>query len=342
MNHAPPKLPTGSKAGLVTAGLGVLAVACCAGPPLIAGAPGSIAVGGLLGAGAGVLTVAVVSVQIAGRIRHRHVRAVPQRQPPAAQRWGDGSCEHGERLLAREDPAVGELVARRCAMKASTCVSARRPAPCREGERVVRLEGSEESAGASCSSRPVAPRASKASAWKLSASRPTPSAGPEDERCRAADRGWAIGDVTGVLPFTHVGMYQGRITAADIAGRSVRADYTAIPRVIFCDPELAAVGLTESQAREHGIAVATARVALADAIARPWTYEQNPRGELGLIADRDREVLVGCVGGRADGRRMDSLRRAGHQDQDADLRPARHRRAVPHVHRGVPERSREP
>ena len=100
--------------------------------------------------------------------------------------------------------------------------------------------------------------------------------------------------MTGVLPFTHVGMYQGRITAADIAGRSVRADYTAIPRVVFSDPEVAAVGLTESQAREQGIAVATARVALADAIARPWTYEQNPRGELGLIADRDREVLVGA------------------------------------------------
>ncbi len=98
----------------------------------------------------------------------------------------------------------------------------------------------------------------------------------------------------GALPFTHVGMYQGRITAADIAGKPVSADYTAIPRMVFCDPEIAAVGLTESQAREQSFEVATARVALADAIARPWTYEQNPRGELGLIADRDREVLVGA------------------------------------------------
>ena len=91
MNHTPPKLQTGSKAGLATAGLGVLAVACCAGAPLIAGALGSIAVGGLLGAGAGVLTVAVVSALIVGRIRHHHRHAVPDAHAPAAQHRGDGS-----------------------------------------------------------------------------------------------------------------------------------------------------------------------------------------------------------------------------------------------------------
>jgi len=91
MNHTPNEVQTGPKAGLATAGLGVLAVVCCAGAPLIAGALGSIAVGGLLGAGAGVLTVVVVSALIVGRIRHRHARAVPHAQTPAAQRRGDGS-----------------------------------------------------------------------------------------------------------------------------------------------------------------------------------------------------------------------------------------------------------
>ncbi len=90
MNHTPTKLPTGSKAGFAAAGLGVLAVVCCAGAPLIAGALGGIAVGGLLGAGAGVLTVVVVSALTVGRIRHRHARAVPHAQTPAARR-GDGS-----------------------------------------------------------------------------------------------------------------------------------------------------------------------------------------------------------------------------------------------------------
>jgi len=91
MNHTPKKSQTGPKAGLATAGLGVFAVVCCAGAPLIAGALGSIAVGGLLGTGAGVLTVVVVSALIVGRIHHRHARAVPHAQSPAAQRRSDGS-----------------------------------------------------------------------------------------------------------------------------------------------------------------------------------------------------------------------------------------------------------
>jgi len=123
---------------------------------------------------------------------------------------------------------------------------------------------------------------------------PDPKGIEIDERCRAADGVWAIGDVTGVMPFTHVGMYQGRIACADIAGRPAKADYTAIPRVVFSDPEIAAVGLTEQQARDRGTDIATSRVSLPDVLARPWTYEQDPRGDLGLIADRERRVLVGA------------------------------------------------
>ncbi len=89
-------------------------------------------------------------------------------------------------------------------------------------------------------------------------------------------------------------MYQGRVTAADIAGRPAAVDYTAIPRVVFSDPEIAAVGLTEQQARDQGIDVVTSHVSLPDAIARPWTYEKDPRGDLGLVADRQLQVLVGA------------------------------------------------
>jgi dihydrolipoamide dehydrogenase len=115
-----------------------------------------------------------------------------------------------------------------------------------------------------------------------------------DERCRAGEGIWAIGDITGVMPFTHVAMYQARVACADITGASVQADYGAIPRVVFCDPEVAAVGLTEAEARERGIEVASARVDLAEEISRPWTYERDPRGELGVLADRRRRVLVGA------------------------------------------------
>lgn len=74
-----------------------------------------------------------------------------------------------------------------------------------------------------------------------------------DEHCRAGEGIWAIGDVTGVAAFTHVAKYQGRIAAMNILGRPARADYRAVPRVIFTDPEVAAVGITtEEEARERG------------------------------------------------------------------------------------------
>lgn len=113
-----------------------------------------------------------------------------------------------------------------------------------------------------------------------------------DERCRAGTGIWAIGDVTGVMPFTHVAKYQGRVVVADILGRPIRADYGAVPRVVFTDPEVAAVGMTEAQATAAGIEPVSARVRLSESIARPWTYETEPRGELGVIADPKAEVLV--------------------------------------------------
>ncbi len=58
--------------------------------------------------------------------------------------------------------------------------------------------------------------------------------------------------------------------------------------------EVAACGLPEEQAREQGIDVVATTLDLTRAIARPWTYEENPRGTLSLIADRERQVLVGA------------------------------------------------
>jgi dihydrolipoamide dehydrogenase len=115
-----------------------------------------------------------------------------------------------------------------------------------------------------------------------------------DERCRAGDQVWAIGDVTGVMPFTHVAKYQARVACADIAGESVAADYSAIPRVVFCDPEVAAVGLTEAQAAARELDVELARVELREVVSRPWTYESDPRGELAVMVDRERRVVLGA------------------------------------------------
>ncbi|MFP3339281.1 pyridine nucleotide-disulfide oxidoreductase, partial [Micrococcus sp. SIMBA_131] len=96
------------------------------------------------------------------------------------------------------------------------------------------------------------------------------------------------GDVTGIMPFTHVAKYQGRIAADAILGRPHPATYDGIPRVVFTDPEIAGAGLTQEQATKQGIRTIATELDLADAIARPWIYEQDPRGHLGLLADADR------------------------------------------------------
>jgi pyruvate/2-oxoglutarate dehydrogenase complex dihydrolipoamide dehydrogenase (E3) component len=76
-------------------------------------------------------------------------------------------------------------------------------------------------------------------------------------RVEGAPGVWGVGDVTGKGAFTHVSMYQARICIADILGRpTAEADYRALPRVTFTDPEIGSVGLTEGQAREEEGAVA--------------------------------------------------------------------------------------
>lgn len=115
-----------------------------------------------------------------------------------------------------------------------------------------------------------------------------------DQHGRLAGGLWAVGDVTGVAMFTHVAKYQARIVTDAILGNPRPADYTAVPRVIFTEPEIAAVGLTTGQARHQGIDSATAELSLADTLARPWTYQKDPAGTLGLIADRTRRTLIGA------------------------------------------------
>ena len=100
--------------------------------------------------------------------------------------------------------------------------------------------------------------------------------------------------MTGLAPFTHVAKYQARIACADILGQHATADYRAVPRVIFTQPEVAAVGLTEGQAREQGLDVATSTIDLPSSVARAYTYEEHPTGTFGVVVDREREVLVGA------------------------------------------------
>jgi dihydrolipoamide dehydrogenase len=204
--------------------------------------------------------------------------------------------EAADRLLAREDPRVSELLLD--ALKADGIevhLGAEATSVSRNGSRrIVRLANGDQLAAREL--LVAVGRAPRVGELGLDAAgiEPNPNGIEVDERCRAADGVWAIGDVTGVMPFTHVAGYQARIASADIAGEPVRADYSAVPRVVFCDPEIAAVGLTEDQARERAIDVTAIHVDLPEVLARPWTYETEPRGELTLVADRERKVLVGA------------------------------------------------
>jgi pyruvate/2-oxoglutarate dehydrogenase complex dihydrolipoamide dehydrogenase (E3) component len=110
-----------------------------------------------------------------------------------------------------------------------------------------------------------------------------------DDRLGAAENVWAAGDVTGVALFTHVGKYQARIAAANVAGADRRADYRAIPAAVFTDPQIATVGDTSGE----GAAVSKWRV---DKVSRAATFHRPKQpGFVKLFADRKRGVLVGAV-----------------------------------------------
>ncbi|MFN2433621.1 MAG: NAD(P)/FAD-dependent oxidoreductase [Gemmatimonadota bacterium] len=201
-----------------------------------------------------------------------------------------------DRLLNREDPRIGELIRMALESEGIRVETRRQVRAVRKvgSETRVDLDGGTEVAadvlviGAGRSPRLADVALDKAgvdtSAGRL----------PIDRTCRLAEGLWVVGDATGVMLFTHVAKYQGRIAAANILGRRAEADYRSVPRVVFSDPEIAAVGLSEEAARAAGIDLATATLSLSEAIARPWTYERDPRGELGLVADRRRGVLIGA------------------------------------------------
>jgi pyruvate/2-oxoglutarate dehydrogenase complex dihydrolipoamide dehydrogenase (E3) component len=164
---------------------------------------------------------------------------------------------------------------------------------------------------------------------------------PTDERMRAAEGLWAVGDITGHGAFTHVSMYQAGIAARDILGRDgAAADYRAVPRVTFTDPEIGAVGMTEQQAREAGVRVRVGRTDLA-ASGRGWIHGRGNDGFVKLVEDADRGVLVGATSaGPSGGEVLSMLTTAVHaQVPTATLRGMIY--AYPTLHRAVEEALRD-
>ena len=109
---------------------------------------------------------------------------------------------------------------------------------------------------------------------------------PVDAHLRAGERLWAIGDVTGIWPLTHVGKYQGRVVASNILGEPREAHYEAVPRVTYTDPAAASVGAAEAP---------FSATALVSEVAKTATYTRayaESNGFMTLLSDG--EVLTGA------------------------------------------------
>jgi pyruvate/2-oxoglutarate dehydrogenase complex dihydrolipoamide dehydrogenase (E3) component len=116
---------------------------------------------------------------------------------------------------------------------------------------------------------------------------------PVDAHLRAAEGLWAIGDVTGIWPLTHVGKYQGEVVAANILGEPRKANYEAIPRAVYTDPQAAAVGAAAGRC--------SATVPLSG-IAKTATYTHayaEAKGFLTLLSDGDRLTGAYALGPEA-------------------------------------------
>jgi pyruvate/2-oxoglutarate dehydrogenase complex dihydrolipoamide dehydrogenase (E3) component len=198
--------------------------------------------------------------------------------------------EHNEHLLARLDADAGALLTERFqedGIRVLVGTKAASVAPTADGIRVVLDSGEPLDAERLLVATGRRPNVDDLGLQALGVEL-TKRGVSVDDRLRAADGVWAIGDVAGVGLLTHLGKYQARVAAANVAGRDVRADYRAIPAAVFTDPQVASVGALE------GDGLVAARYDIVG--GRLSTYERPKRpGLVKLAADRERRVLVGAV-----------------------------------------------
>ncbi len=164
--------------------------------------------------------------------------------------------EMTDRLVAPEEPEASELlteVVRREGMEVHTGVTIERVEASGDGGATVHLADGNALSG----ERMLVATGRRSDLAGLGVDTlgldPDDRGIPVDGRMRVQSGVWAVGDITGRGAFTHVAMYQARLCVADILGTPLpEADYRALPRVTFTDPEIGSVGLTEAQAREGG------------------------------------------------------------------------------------------
>jgi pyruvate/2-oxoglutarate dehydrogenase complex dihydrolipoamide dehydrogenase (E3) component len=160
---------------------------------------------------------------------------------------------------------------------------------------------------------------------------------PTDETLRVTGNLWAVGDITGHGAFTHVAMYQSAIATAAILGQPfVPANYSAVPRVTFTDPEVGSVGLSEAAATQLGLDIQIG-VAEVTSTTRGWIHNVDNAGFIKVVADMNKNILVGATAvGPHGGEVLGLLTLAVHQQTPIETLSSM-MYAYPTFHRGVSE-----
>jgi dihydrolipoamide dehydrogenase len=209
--------------------------------------------------------------------------------------------EAGPRLLAREEPFAGAQVAAAFAAEGiavHTGVSATAAARDAAGVRLTLDDGSTVEGDELLVA--VGRRANTGDVGLDSVGLDPGERLEVDERLRV--RGvsgewlYAVGDVAGLAQLTHMGKYQGRLAGDVITGRDVadESDHRAVPRVTFTDPQVAAVGPTEAEAREAGIDVRVVSTGTGD-VAGAYVRGNDITGMSQLVIDESRRTVVGAT-----------------------------------------------
>jgi pyruvate/2-oxoglutarate dehydrogenase complex dihydrolipoamide dehydrogenase (E3) component len=203
--------------------------------------------------------------------------------------------EGAERVLAREPAPLGEALGEALRRDGIELVLGRHATGARrEGEQfVLRFDGGPELRGDKLLvATGRRPRVSGIGLETVGVAA-DPRGIAVDEHLRAGERLWAIGDVTGIWPLTHVGEYEGDVVAANICGDARPANYEAVPRVTYTDPQAAAVGAVEAE---------YSATALVSEVPKAATYTHayaESNGFLTLLSDGARLTGAYALGPEA-------------------------------------------
>jgi pyruvate/2-oxoglutarate dehydrogenase complex dihydrolipoamide dehydrogenase (E3) component len=203
--------------------------------------------------------------------------------------------EGSDRLISREAAPLGEALGealRQEGIEVNLGLKAER-ARREGGEYVLELEGGSELRGdrllVATGRRPRV----AGIGLETVGIEPDPHGVQVDERLQAGERLWAIGDVNGIWPLTHVGEYQADVVAANIAGEGRRANYDAVPRVTYTSPQAAAVGAVD--AAHSGTAAMSEVPKMAT-----WTrHYADSNGFMTLLSDGERLTGAYALGPEA-------------------------------------------